>query len=103
MLPTGPAEIGYLAGLFDGEGSLSRLKASGHWVVQIAMTHEPTMQYLGSLGGTLRPRGVLGNRKPCWGWRVMASNEVIEFLRLVLPYLRVKRQLALDALDELTA
>lgn len=98
-LPLTAVDLAYLAGLFDGEGCLTR--ANGRPVIQIGMTDRDVIEYLTSLGGTMREEHPPGNRRPLYRWRLLARREVIEFLDAVLPYLRVKRDDASARLLEL--
>lgn len=98
-IPTDPAVLGYIAGLMDGEGCLTR--QNGRWRVQIAMTDQPVIEWLGRIGGTVRERRVKGNRKRCWRWLLMRQSEVRLFLVAILPYLMVKHNQAKAVLIEL--
>lgn len=101
-LPTDPVTLAYIAGLFDGEGSLPRNSAGNH-VVQIGMTDEPVIRWLASFGGSLKidpaKRGSDGHaRRVLYRWRLLAQVEVAQFLTAILPYLRVKRERAQECL-----
>lgn len=98
-MPTQEWQLAYLAGLFDGEGCITR--ANGRPIIQIGMTDGPVISWLGSIGGTVRVEQPPGNRKPLYRWRVLAANEVEDFLRAIYPYLRVKRAAAEDAIVEI--
>lgn len=98
-MPSADWEIAYIAGLFDGEGCVTR--ANGRPIVQIGMTSEPVIAWLAEIGGTVRIEQPPGNRKPLHRWRILAANEVEEFLRAIYPYLRVKQQDAEDAIVEI--
>jgi hypothetical protein len=98
-LPTDPALIGYLAGLFDGEGCLTR--QNDNWRVQIAMTDCDVIAWLGTLGGTVRERSVIGNRQRCWRWLLMRQADVRLFLVAIEPLLRVKADHTRRVLAEL--
>lgn len=100
-LPTDPIEIAYVAGLFDGEGCIT--SGNGHFRLQLAMTDQAVIYWLGRWGGTVRERSVVGNRKRCWRWLVMADEDVAATLAVLLPYLRVKRAQAEVALAALTS
>jgi hypothetical protein len=101
----------YLAGLLDGEGYVSIWEVKKgqkkkwlhthetyyHPVIKIVMTDEPIIRWLkDSFGGTLEVRR-LGekniNWKTSYGW-MLRKAQVVEFLRHVSPYLRVKKQQA---------
>lgn len=101
-LPSTSTERAYIAGLFDGEGSVVRAR-TGYYILQIGMTHQGVMEYLASMGGSMRTEQPPGNRQLLYRWRILARREVIEVLQALLPYLRVKRDLANAALDELLA
>lgn len=97
-------ELAYLAGIVDGEGSISisldskedRFKLS----LDITNTNLEVLQWVqkewGGSISTRTPRA--GHRKPCHRW--FASAELTEkVLRAILPYMRIKQlqaQLALD-------
>jgi hypothetical protein len=107
MNTANPLVLSYVAGLFDGEGSIvigasKRQRSYGvalnHWLqVGIGITDEPTVVWLrDTFGGHVTRNGKRreqGARRACWSWRVM-SNEAASFLKAVLPYLRVKREQA---------
>lgn len=103
-LPTDPVALAYIAGLFDGEGCITKYASNQNWVVQIGMTDRDVIEYLAGLGGTMRTESARGKgTKILYRWRIMAQAETQEFLAAVVPYLRVKRALAEKALDELLA
>jgi hypothetical protein len=98
-LPTDEAVLAYVAGLFDGEGCITR--QSNCVRLQLAMTDESVIRWLGEIGGTVKERRVAGNRRPCWVWLVMRQTEVWEVLLAVQPFLRVKASQARRALDDI--
>lgn len=95
-MPKDPAQIGYIAGLLDGEGCVT--KNNNCWRVQIAMTDQAVIYWLGQFGGTVRERQVKGNRQRCWRWLVMRQREVRELLVILFPLLRIKDKQARVAL-----
>lgn len=100
-LPHDHRTLAYLAGLFDGEGCITR--TNDHPIVQIGMTDEPVMRWVAEIGGTLRVEDHpnRGNRKPLYRWRLLAGSDVREFLWALFPYLRVKRTQAEEAICEI--
>jgi hypothetical protein len=96
----------YMAGLFDGEGhvliGLSKNKKSqgSHWVgIGITNTNIPVISFLERrLGGCVgcNKRGVL-SIKPVRRWNA-SSRHAARILRLLLPYLRIKKTRAILAL-----
>lgn len=99
----------YLAGLFDGEGCISICTNNTHtgtgyvFCIQITNTNQKLMKWLiehfggvyYSQDGTSRP----AHWKPSFRWRVKGRKNEEEFLLGVLPYLVVKREQALLALE----
>jgi hypothetical protein len=98
-MPRDELELAYWAGLFDGEGCITR--ANGRLILQVGMTDLGVILRLRQIGGTIRTEHPPGNRKPLYRWRVMARREVIEFLGAITPHLKVKYHDALVALNEL--
>lgn len=98
--PTDPREIGYMAGLYDGEGALVRHAQSSKtsarpplWMAAILMTSEPTIRWLGQFGGHVyfSPRHEKDpTRKDAWKWELCRQIDVRNFLRTVRPLLIVK-------------
>lgn len=104
FLPDDPAVRAYMAGLLDGEGTIYIERAKKRVVhVAIYNTHEPTMQWLASWGGscTIRTRnGALGSR-PIWIWQVAARQDCVHVLQALRPFLRIKAERADRALAAL--
>lgn len=99
-LPNDPSVLAYIAGLMDGEGCITR--EHGNWKIQIGMTDASIIKWLGRFGGTVRREKHQNPRwNDCWRWRVMAQAEVAEFLNALVPYLRVKRDLAVTTIHEI--
>jgi hypothetical protein len=104
------ATLAYTAGLFDGEGSIvigcgkrADRRAPQYWLqVGITNTHRETIDWLlATFGGHISDNSHAPSRRkqrPCWAWRVM-SNEAAAFLESLLPYLRIKNEQALIALE----
>ena len=85
--------IAYLAGLFDGEGSVC-LTANREIVCQlritIANTHLATLseiphQYGGKIFDTYA-----GRRKPCYVWYNTNRPQVLKFISDIMPYTKIK-------------
>ena len=99
-------EIAYIAGLFDGEGCVqfryrtrfikrereARQTDQTHVVVSVNNTNTSVLEYLRSkLGGAIHFLKTSGNRKPYYEWRARRSQS-FDILRMMLPYLRIKRE-----------
>jgi len=108
-----PLKIAYAAGLLDGEGSIyseSRPSGMPGLMISVQMANAPVVEWLReNFGGrtyvvTRKERPMLpsGERAQSYRqqylWRIHATV-VEEFLRLVIPYLIVKRQQAEIALS----
>jgi hypothetical protein len=106
----------YLAGYFDGEGTIGvyrskgckdpRYKSgykSGSWVRTVAVinTFRGVLEELHkTFGGTLRKsRNSSLTKKQCYQWTIGSKDDIRDFLDTILPYLREKREQALVMLD----
>jgi hypothetical protein len=103
-----PAEIAWLAGLFDGEGSAGiykQVRPNGKsWyraTAQIAMTHAPTIARVRKIvgyGGLSHLRDKRRTSRLMFRWTV-ACAQAREFLRLIRPYSITKAE-QIDAILE---
>lgn len=103
-MPTDPAQIGYIAGLFDGEGSISKIHngpGTTQWMVRIGMTDKPTIDFLSTFGGTITFRSEKPPRKAVHTWSLSRQLDVQDFLQVLLPQLIVKKEKALAVLAEI--
>jgi len=96
-------ELAYTAGIIDGEGSISLLlnkckkqKAFYQMRVTVRNTNEWLVQWLKvTYGGYFYPSHYgdeerAKNWKPQWQWAI-AANKALVFLKLIYPYLRLKK------------
>ena len=105
LLGTNEQEVAYIAGLFDGEGSICTRKNSSKDMdsrtldLKIAIT-DPQPLYLCKriFGGQIRPHKTYGNYKPQYSWRI-GYRKAETFLRFVEPYLTIKKEKANLALS----
>jgi len=102
----------YTAGLMDGEGCIvigvsKRKRVRGivpdHWLqVGITGTDRELIDWLHeTFGGHISDNSHCPSRRrqrPCWAWRIM-SNQASDFLKLILPYLKVKTPQATLAIE----
>ena len=83
-----------MAGIIDGEGCIGLTPRGNNYAlrVEVGITNEWLIQWLGfSFGGSVSFKPSKNkNWKPSWRWAVVA-NEALEFLRLIYPYLRLKK------------
>lgn len=98
-------DLAYLAGIIDGEGTILH-QAAGRstpiWTVKFNMTDRPLVEWVHSFGGTfnVRPPAKPGHKEQ-YAWAVNRQLDVLTFLEAILPYLRVKRARAEEALADL--
>ena len=101
--------LAYYAGVFDGEGHITigaskRPNATVNYWLQVGLTstHKPILESLQEDFGvghiSLFGHSGKGNRLPCWSWRCM-SNQALFVLEAFLPFLRIKREPALLAIE----
>lgn len=95
----GSTEAAYLAGIIDGEGSVSIIRykvthGRGQLFsarVSISMQDEGVLRWLHELTGLgnlrFQQRGV---KNPIWQWQ-LTTRHAADLLKLALPFLRVKR------------
>lgn len=88
--------LAYLAGIFDGEGSIGFFSRGGkrarQFCLEVKMTDKPIIDLLQSeLGGTVvfRPREK-AHWKDQWRWKVRDEQAWTAYYKLE-PYLRLKR------------
>jgi len=106
-------DIAYIAGLFDGEGSVDyarrwEKRTKGKYKVwrihcEIAMTDKYVLEWIHQvLGfGTLRPKKVPKGKKPQWRWRC-SFREALQFAKLIWPHVQVKLHKIEQILDHYT-
>lgn len=91
-------ELPYVAGLFDGEGSVTITKPSTksdryRVIVQIAMTHKPTIEAVqAAFGGRIQPvkQSVYNsNARDRYDWR-LSGQAALDFLNSIRPWLITK-------------
>jgi hypothetical protein len=109
--PLSTETLAYVAGLFDGEGSIviacspGRTKQSNpsYWLqVSITNTDKQLIEWLhATFGGHIADGSHAPSRvkqRPCWAWRT-TSKQAQSFLQKILPYLRTKKPQALIAIE----
>ena len=104
MTPTS-YELCYLAGHFDGEGTIYTARAGGvnYSYVHIAVgcTFKPVLdRYQLAFGGKIysidRQKS---HHKRQWRWAIGHRRVCAKFLTMMIPHLHEKRQLAIDSLE----
>lgn len=99
MYDIGDKELAYIAGFFDGEGCI-QIGGQGDLVVSASNTNLESLQFLMDvLGGRVRRlKPVATTRKTLYIWQIPAASAP-EVLEMLLPYLIVKKQQALLAIE----
>lgn len=96
-----PMELGYIAGMLDGEGHIRLRYSNGQWSLEtaIANTHRPVLDWIKKrIGGVVVSKAVKNPRaKPCWAWRASVRLS-LRLLQSVGPALKIKRRHAQLAL-----
>jgi hypothetical protein len=114
-LPINPQELGYIAGIIDGEGWLTwhkkaNRKNSKYPFIGVANTNPDLLKYLElTIGGKTfwRPEKTgrfMGETKKlcaCGNWELHGTLNIITLLRAIIPSLIIKRRQAEEMLAEL--
>lgn len=107
IIPSECAALGYLAGLFDGEGNLYWRRRTGRANsarLTIYSTTEAAIDWLHTFGGFVRWDTARVERhgwKPVGRWEVNRTRDVIALLDAMLPLLIIKREQATAVLADL--
>ena len=91
------AQAAYLAGIIDGEGCISLRGNSVR--VSIGSTSMALIEWLQQFGGSVSGQAPKPNRRPGWSWSVGHRADSALILRAALPYLTIKCDQAIAALD----
>jgi len=86
-------DLAYVAGIIDGEGSINLCKHMNNIVLHVSVsnTNEWLLQWLKfGFGGSFYPADATDLRNQCWQW-ALSGKKAVEFLRLVYPYLQLKK------------
>jgi len=88
-IPTGP-DLGYVAGIIDGEGSIRFLK--GRPNITVYNTEEQLMRWLVfNIGGNYRVGDKRG-RLPVWEWNIGSVMNCYTLCVALLPHLIIKKE-----------
>lgn len=86
------AQLGYLAGLFDGEGTVGYYKKTTHWSANLAIynTDARVMQWILQHAGCGRVYLNGGSKHKGWQWQLNNQADITTFLRVIRPHLVIK-------------
>jgi hypothetical protein len=98
-----PTEAAYIAGFFDGEGTVSIYKRGSSYATKIAITntHLPVIQYIATVvgGGSYKLKKARSSRhKQGYTW-IVNADFARTLLEQLLPYLIVKQEQAKLAIE----
>jgi hypothetical protein len=97
------AEVAYVAGLYEGEGSCQKVKRYRRMTIRMT-DKEPldlVQQIMGGIvAGPYRDVGVPDHYKDKWAWRVGAWRDILRIVPLIRPWLSPRRQAQVDRLLE---
>jgi hypothetical protein len=100
------AALGYIAGIFDGEGTIVNDRGKGTWYVNIYSTNREVIGWLLTFGGLSYTRPVSKassplSRKDAYVWNIATRDSVLCFVSALIPFLIIKRDVAAQALTDL--
>lgn len=103
-IPDSDIILAYTAGILDGEGSIVNRHRPNAMrptsFVSVVNTDRGLIDFLLSeFGGSVHERTIqhLG-KKPIFDWHITRTRDVLAFLEALLPYLRIKRDKAVEAI-----
>lgn len=106
IMPKRGTDLSYLAAVIDCEGFIGTLKAHSplapYWAVGVANTDKPLIEWLEKIGGGVGVSKARLRRKEKYDWWLRARADVFVVLHAVEPFLRIKRERALSALNDYT-
>jgi hypothetical protein len=107
QMPTMPGDLGYLAGIIDGEGHIC-IEDGRHRSVLVGVTNtdQPLLAMLEQIGGSISWKKSHSNdgrfgTKPCATWQLRQRADVFHFLTSIEPYMHMKRDKARSAIAQL--
>lgn len=95
-------DIAWLAGLYEGEGSLTNPPDSRgkHYArMYLSMTDEDVVRRAHEIAGVGQVNGPYMHHrgtKPYWQWGIQRRAHVIQFMQMIYPYLGDRRRAKVD-------
>jgi hypothetical protein len=88
-LPEKESDLGYLAGLLDGPGSITWRDAERRfWRVRVSTSEREVIDFLLTVGGTWSQRLPKDRSRFVYEWDLSRQEHVRDFLRAVAPCLK---------------
>ena len=102
------SDLAWVAGIFEGEGSFDFSRGKNHrTAVKISMTDLDVIERVRSIvGGRVTGPYCRPGMKPIWYWRISNTNECLDFVESIYPWLLSRRReqatviLSLERLDK---
>jgi hypothetical protein len=97
------AELGWIAGIIDGEGSICLVKNTRQVRISVGNTDKKMIDRLLFLcGGSCYARTHHNPKyKPCWTWVLFKQNQVLWLLNCIIPHLVTKKAKAMDGIQSM--
>ena len=96
-------EDAWLAGIFEGEGSITHRRGTNTFQIRIKMTDYDVLERVHRIArcGTLLPvKTYQSHHKQAWQWAIGAKKDITNVLTRILPFLGERRAYkALNTLD----
>ncbi len=107
VVPIKDTDAAWLAGFFDGEGSLccylgGRNREYRSWFISVPNTNKDSLlrcQKITGVGAILTKRRNKPHHKQSWVWRVNAQRDILAIMRALLPHLTIKKKKAAEYLN----
>jgi hypothetical protein len=100
LKPLSEAQRAYIAGIFDGEGSIATYgKCQNHYYFEVIVTNTDIklinwLKETTGLGSVSKDKPSKLSKKPCYRWSVRRKEEVLQLLKQIAPYLICKKEKA---------
>lgn len=96
--------LAYLAGLFDGEGCIVIASQEDYHFLRLKVTNKnkevvSLFEEIFGCGHVYLARGVKTIRNSIWEWHCQRTPDSQRVLRILLPYLRIKKEQAVLGLS----
>lgn len=95
-IPAKEADLGYLAGIIDGEGNIQIY--SDHVIVRVSTTSSELMMFLMEIYNSAHYQKSRSSNV-VYLWYILRTADVYKFLRELLPHLRIKQEQAEKAFE----
>jgi len=89
-IPEKEIDLAYVAGFFDGEGTISVYHKNQRFSATIAQKRKPVLEYIANLFGTGTFQYT--EKTEMWAWRLRNLSDSYIFLLCIYPYLIVKKE-----------